>query len=192
MQPAGGLVARAGQVAVPFAQTFSTAARSSASTGRLAGERSAATATEKASFGSFLPVSPACSSRTRAASLGGTSSTCSPAATSCCASRCPSPAAPSTAQVRSGQAAAHASSVSAWDGQACTCNSPSGSSAEPIATAVCEFLCGSIPIITSAISALQTVVTESRSAAGMPNSSAGARASFEPRRGGPGRLGTSF
>src|SRR5262249_53034100 len=83
-----------------LAHTFSTTAWSSASTGRGAGDRSAATATDKASFGSFLLVSPACSSRTRAASFGGTSSTCSPAASSCWASRCPSPAAPSTAQAR--------------------------------------------------------------------------------------------
>ena len=62
-----------------------------------------AIATERASLGSFLFVSPDASSRTRAPSLGWTSSTCSPAATSCWASRCPRPAAPSTAQVRCGQ-----------------------------------------------------------------------------------------
>jgi hypothetical protein len=130
-----------------------------------AGDRSAATATEKAPSGSFLLVSPPCSSRTRAASFGGTSSTCSPAATSCWASRHPSPAAPSTAQARSGHAA-HASSVPAWDGHAGACSSPSRSSPAPIATAVCELLCGSIPIITSAISALQTLVTEPKARGG--------------------------
>jgi len=119
-------------------------------TSRRALERSAATATDKASFGSFLLVSPASSNRTRAASLGGTSSTRSPTATSCWASRCPSPAAPSTAQIRSGQAAAHVTSRSAWVAEARTRNSPSGSSAAPIATAVCEPLCGSTPIITVA------------------------------------------
>jgi hypothetical protein len=92
-----------------FAHTFTTA-WSSAITGRVTLERSAATATEKASFGSFWLVFPDCSSRTRAASLGGTSSTCSPAAASCCASRFPSPAAPSIAQARSGHSCAHASS----------------------------------------------------------------------------------
>ena len=117
-------------------------------------------------MGSFLLVSPACSSRTRAASLGGTSSTCSPAVTSCWASKCPSPSAPSTAQARSGHPAAHASSCSAWDGQASTRSSPSGSSPTLIATAVCELLWGSIPIITSAISTLPTVVTEPKARGG--------------------------
>ena len=73
---------------------------------------------------------------------------------------------PSTAQLRSGHATAHASSRSAWDGQARTRNSPSGSSAPPIATAVCEPLCGSIPIITSVISTLPTVVTEPKARGG--------------------------
>ena len=53
---------------------------------QIAADRSAATATDRASFGSFLPVAPDPSSRTRAASLGGTSSTCSPAATTTCSS----------------------------------------------------------------------------------------------------------
>jgi hypothetical protein len=99
----------AGHRSCLFAHTFTTA-WSSAITGRVTLERSAATATEKASFGSFWLVFPDCSSRTRAASLGGTSSTCSPAAASCCASRFPSPAAPSIAQARSGHSCAHASS----------------------------------------------------------------------------------
>ena len=55
------------------------------------------------------------------------------------------------AQVRSGQAAAQASSRSAWVAQARTRSSPSGSSARLIATAVCEPLCGSTPIITAAM-----------------------------------------
>jgi hypothetical protein len=55
------------------------------------GERSAATATERASFGSFLFEVPVESSWTRAPSLGSTSRTCSPAARSCWASRCPRP-----------------------------------------------------------------------------------------------------
>ena len=46
----------------------------------------------------------------------------------------------------------------AWDWQASTRSSPSGSSPAPIATAVWRLLCGSIPIITSAISTLPTVV----------------------------------
>jgi hypothetical protein len=75
-----------------------TVSWSSAATGRVAGDRRAATATDRASLGSFLLVAPDCRSRTRAASLGWTSRTCSPAARSCWASRCPSPPAPSTAQ----------------------------------------------------------------------------------------------
>ena len=92
---------------------------------------------------------PVASSRTRAASLGGTSSTRSPAAASCWASRWPTPPAPSTAQVRCGQACAHSSSRSVWAAQARTRTWPSGASAGSIATAVCEALCGSIPIITA-------------------------------------------
>ena len=108
-------------------------------------------ATERASLGSFLFTAPAASSRTRAPSLGWTSSTRSPAARSCQDSRCPRPAAPSTAQVRSGQATAHATSRSACAVQARTRSSPIGSPAGPIATAVCEPLCGSTPIITAAM-----------------------------------------
>src|SRR5947209_7272192 len=81
-------------------------------------------ATDRALLGSFLFVSPAASSRTRAPSLGGTSSTRSPADTSCQSSRWPVPPAPSTAQVRCGQAAAHASSRPAWATQARTRSSP--------------------------------------------------------------------
>jgi len=46
---------------------------------------------------------------------------------------------------------AQASSRSAWAAQARTRSSPSGSSAALMATAVCEALCGSIPIITTAM-----------------------------------------
>jgi hypothetical protein len=102
----------------------------------VAGERSAATATERASFSSFLFDVPLDSSRTRAPSLGCTSMTCSPAATSCWASTWPRPPAPSTAQVRSGQPAAQSSSLVAWRDEARTVSSPSGTSAESIATAV--------------------------------------------------------
>ena len=68
-------------------------------------------------------------SRTRDASFGWTSRTRSPAATSCWASSRPSPAAPSTAQVRSGHAAAHSASFPACAADARTRISPSGSSA---------------------------------------------------------------
>ena len=96
----------------------------------------------------------------------------------------PSPRAPSTAQVRSGQACAQATSFPAWSGQARTRSLPSGSSAAPTATAVCEPLCGSVPIIT-AISALPSSPATRRTAAGMPYTgpALGARPSFEPRHG---------
>jgi hypothetical protein len=48
-----------------------------------------------------------------------------------------------------GLTAAHASSRSAWTAEARTRSSPGGSSPAPIATAVCEPLCGSTPIITA-------------------------------------------
>ena len=66
-----------------LAQTRSTAAWSSAPTSFTPRERSAATAIERASLGSFLFDLPLCSSRTRAASFGWTSTTRSPAETSC-------------------------------------------------------------------------------------------------------------
>ena len=151
-----------------LAHTFSTVAWSSGRTGRQAPERSAAIATERASLGSFLFVSPDASSRTRAPSFGCTSRTRSPAATSCWASRCPRPAAPSTAQVRCGQAAAQPSSRSAWAAEARTRTWPSGSSAAPIATAVCEPLCGSTPIITAATTGSPFPFRCRVTAAGMP------------------------
>jgi hypothetical protein len=110
-------------------QTLSTTQRSSRQASRTPAERSAATAAERASFGSFLFVLPAASSRTRAASSGWISSTHSPAASSCQASSCPCPPAPSTAQVRCGHAAAQASSCRTWSALARTRSSPSCSSA---------------------------------------------------------------
>ena len=67
----------------------------------------AATATETASSGSLLRPWPTDSTRTRAASLAGTSRTCSPSPTSRWASARPMPWAPSTAQQRCGQRPAH-------------------------------------------------------------------------------------
>ena len=66
----------------------------------------------------------------------------------------PQPGAPSTAQVRSGQTAAQASSCSACAAGARTGTSPSGSPAGPTAAAVCDALWGSTPIITAAINGL--------------------------------------
>jgi hypothetical protein len=132
------------------AQTLSTAACSSVTTVRTSGERSAAIATERASFGSFLFTCPVLSSRTRAASFGWTSRTCSPAATSCCANRWPSPRAPSIAQTRSGQRPAHSSRPSSCLAEARIRICPSRFSLASSANAVCDPVWGSIPIITSA------------------------------------------
>jgi hypothetical protein len=93
-----------------------------------------------------------------------------PADTSCWASRWPVPPAPSTAQVRCGHAAAQANSRSAWTTQARTRSSPSGSSAALIATAVCEALCGSTPIITAAIGILPFPSMRAKTVAGTPDS----------------------
>ena len=153
--------------------------------------RNAATATDRASLGSLLPVFSVCSNRTRAASLGCTSTTRSPAATSCWASRRPSPGAPSTAQVRSGQAAAQATSCPAWAGQARIRTLPSGSSAAVTATAVCEPLCGSIPIITviSELHLLTRRLDRPRRACLIPDLRAGRSSLFRatPRQGPTGQ-----
>ena len=111
------------------------------------------------------------------AQLGRHIATRSPAASNCWASRWPRPPAPSTAQVRRGQAAAQASRRSAWTAQARTRSSPSGSSAAPIATAVCEALCGSTPIMTTAMETLLPF-RSARTVAGTPNS--GTIAAFMP------------
>jgi hypothetical protein len=99
--------------------------------------------------------------------LGPHNATRSPAAASCRASSRPSPRAPSTAQVRSGQARAQAPSFPAWPGQARTRSLPGSSPAAPTATAVREPFCGAIPTIT-AISALPSSPATRRTAAGMP------------------------
>ena len=73
--------------------------------------RNPAMAVANASLGSFLAALVEPSSRTRAANVGGTSMTCSPASTSCWANNLPSPSADSTAQVRSvPSGSAHANS----------------------------------------------------------------------------------
>lgn len=76
--------------------------------------RNAVTATDMASFGSFLFDLPVPSTRVRAANVAGTSTTISPAVTSCWASRNPSPSAPSIAHVRDVNGAAHDNNVSTW------------------------------------------------------------------------------
>jgi hypothetical protein len=74
-----------------------------------------------------------------------------------------------------------------------TRSSPRGSSAALIATAVCDPLWGSIPIITAVIARSNLVIRDGRTMAGMPNTgSASARASFGPRHGENRQAGTSI
>ena len=75
MEPADDPVAVRERSRWRLARTFSTTAWPSAVTSWRPLDRNAATATDRASSGSVLFVSPASSSRTRAASLGCTSST---------------------------------------------------------------------------------------------------------------------
>ena len=70
--------------------------------------RTATAAMECASWASVLRLCPVSNSRTRAASLAGTSTTTSPASSSRCARERPAPLAPSTAHTRSGHALAYA------------------------------------------------------------------------------------
>ena len=86
MEPTDDLVAQAPDVMVPLGQSRSTSAWSAGWTDRSPGERRAAMATERASFGSFLSERP-CRARCPDASVAGTSRTSSPASTSCWASR---------------------------------------------------------------------------------------------------------
>jgi hypothetical protein len=83
-----------------FARSRNSSLSPTAETGRKLSCRSAVTATDIASFGSFLFERVDASTRVRAASVAGTSTTDSPAATSCWASKSPSPSAPSIAHVR--------------------------------------------------------------------------------------------
>ena len=104
-------------------------------------------AAARASWGSVLSVQPASSSRTRADSVGGTSSTVSPAATSCCASSAPSPEADSMAHVRGVKSAANSSSRSRWRRSAPTRSSPMTVSVRSSTAAVWDPLWGSIPMM---------------------------------------------
>lgn len=81
------------------------------------------------------------------ASVAGTSSTVSSLAASRCAKGCPRPAAPSTAQIRSGQRSAHRRSRSRVALVAGPRNSPTTRPVGSSATAVCHALWGSMPIV---------------------------------------------
>src|SRR5512133_975457 len=97
-------------------------------------------ATEAASVRSVLRALPVPRSRARAASLAGTSTTTWPAPTSCCATVCPSPVAPSTAHRRVDHGPTQASSwATAWSVMA-TRRLPSGWLWASSATAVTDRL----------------------------------------------------
>ena len=85
------------------ASSRSATVASSTCTTRRPGVRSATTATECASVASVLRPCPVENTRTRADNFAGTSTTGSPSATNRCARFWPTPAHPSTAQIRSGQ-----------------------------------------------------------------------------------------
>jgi len=80
-------------------------------TRRRSRDHNAVTATDIASFGSFLFDLPEPSTRVLAANVAGTSTTVSPAVTSYCASRNPSPSAPSTAHSLDGNGADHVNNL---------------------------------------------------------------------------------
>ena len=116
---------------------------------RSRGCRNAAIAVERASLGSFLPLLPEPSSRTRADSVAGTSTTCSPASTSSRANSSPKPDADSIAHVRSSNLAAHCNSRARCCRDARTSSSLNTVSLASTATAMCDALCGSIPMMTT-------------------------------------------
>jgi hypothetical protein len=94
----------------------------------------------------------------RAESVAGTSSTVSPAATSCCASNAPSPQADSMAQVRGMKLAAKWSSRSRWRRSALTRSSPITVSQWSSTAAVWDPLWGSIHDEHEALLVAQPVV----------------------------------
>ena len=86
---------------------------------------------------------------------------------------------------------AHPISRSTWPAAERTRSSPNTVSLSSIATAVCDALCGSTPIITAHRNRL--LIVGERTVAGMSDfRSTGARASFEPHHGETRRAGTSF
>ena len=140
----------------------------------------ATTATLRASMPSLLRPWPRWSTRVRAASAEGTSTTVSPEATSCWASSRPRPLAPSIAQTRCGQHAAHAASRASVALSASTRSSPSMAPVSSSATAVCELLWGSMPMVITG--APQRPTTRTDTAAGNLSSSNSDHASIEPRQ----------
>ena len=114
--------------------------------------RSAATATERASFWSFLLICPVSSSRTRAASLGGTSSDLFAGGDQLLREQMPQPAR-ALDRPRPLRPATRPSSAAPRPARPmpAPAAAPAASRAHRSRTAVCDPLCGSIPIITPAI-----------------------------------------
>jgi hypothetical protein len=131
-------------------------------------------------------------SRTRAASFGGTSSTRSPAATSCWASKFPSPVAPSLAQARSGHSRATPAAARPGTGRRAPATDPAAPHPGRLPPRYASSCAGRSRSSSTSSAHSRPSAAELKAVAGMPNNSAGARASFEPRRGRPGGPGASL
>jgi hypothetical protein len=106
---------------------------------------------EVASRRSFLRALPVESTRTREESLGGTSTTLSPAARSFCAKGRPMPPAPSTAERRSGKRFAHRSRARSPFRVAGKVSCPTNSPCSSITATTFVALWGSTPMSTSTL-----------------------------------------
>jgi hypothetical protein len=126
-----------------------TALWSSTRTARSPQCRNPAMAVANASLGSFFDALVEPSSRTLAAKVGATSTTCSPGTEELLRQQLAQPPADSTAQVRSAPSGS-APANSRWvrHRPATSRSRASGRSSPSIATAVWVALCGSTPIIT--------------------------------------------
>ena len=129
---------------------------------------------------SLLRPWPRSSTRVRAANAEGTSNTLSPAATSCWASSRPRPPAPSMAQTRCGHCAAHAVRRPSIARSAGTRSSPSVTPLGSSATAVCELLWGSMPMVIT--SGSSRPARRDRDRGGQPEFEQQRHASIEPRQ----------
>jgi hypothetical protein len=130
------------------ARIRSTASCWSSATGRRPDMRVATRATECASVASVLRPCPVANTRARADSFGGTSTTCSPSASSLLAMCPPMPWQPSIAHVRSGHRRARASIARYPAASVAYRSTPSTVSSPAMISIVAHRLCGSIPITT--------------------------------------------
>jgi hypothetical protein len=162
----------------------STTVWSSAATTESLGLWMATDATDTASVTSVLRALPEPSSRARAASLAGTSTTRSPAARRCWATPCPRPAAPSTAHSRSGHSAAQEIRWAPVLAVVASRRWPSVALAELRAAAVTLALWGSMPITITLIAFRRWDGNHD----GQPDFRR-SHASVEPRRAGADRPG---